>query len=398
MDYVTNWFLLGARYVHEFNARLALVATNSITQGDQPAMIWQSIGGLDVAIAFAHKSFMWENESAGKAGVHCVIIGMRQKTSKLKPKLWEYPDPKGQGILTFPGQISGYLTSGENLLVKAQKRVLAEHMPKMISGNKPRDGGFLSSIDALEAAHIRQVDAVAGKYLRPLVGAEELIHGRNSRFCLWLVDATPQEIRGSAVLKEKVQQVFDERSKATSSKGAAANRPALFEAITQPAGRFIAVPSVTSEKRKYVPMDVLEPDEIINNRVFAVLTDDMAVFAFLQSRSFTLWIEAVASRLEMRFVIAASTVYNTFPFPVLDEESKSRLREAGQALLHAHKSFTDSTLADLYDQITMPQSVQVAHKNIDRVVLSSLGLHPNTNENDILKHLFKLHMEMLEGK
>lgn len=398
MDYVTNWFLLGSRFVHEFNARLALVATNSITQGDQPAMLWQSIGQSNVAIAFAHKSFMWENESAGKAGVHCVIIGLRQKSSKLQLKLWEYPDPRGRGILTLPNEISGYLTDGANFLVKSQRTALAEHMPKMISGNKPRDGGFLSSIDVIEAEHIRKTDELAAKFLRPLIGAEELIRGRNSRFCLWLLDATPQDIRNSNVLRDKVNQVYEERSKATSSKGAAANRPSLFEAITQPRGRFIAVPSVTSEKRKYVPMDILEPHEIINNRVFAVLSDDLAVFALLQSRCFTLWVEAVASRLEMRFVIAASTVYNTFPFPVLREENLETLREAGKELLDAHKSFPDSTLADLYDPIAMPQSVRLAHKAIDKATLAALGISSSAQESEVLKQLFHLHRKMIDGK
>ncbi|MEN9954979.1 MAG: hypothetical protein RLZZ41_643 [Actinomycetota bacterium] len=172
---------------------------------------------------------------------------------------------------------------------------------------------------------------------------------------------------------------------------------ALFEAISQPSERFIAVPSVTSEKRKYVPMDLLEPNEIINNRVFAVLTDDLAVFAMLQSRWFTLWVEAVASRLEMRFVIAASTVYNTFPFPVLDDAMADKLRSSGQALLDAHAAHPESTLADLYDPLVMPKDVQDAHKLIDKNVLTSLGISSIASESEVVNQLFKSHVQMLQG-
>lgn len=387
MDYISNWFILGSNFVDKYNVRMAFVSTNSITQGDQPAVLWNFMSKLNIQIVFAHRSFLWENSSSGKAGVHCVIIAIRRPSPNHELRIYEYPDPKGEPVIQVVANISPYLQDRESVLVKAQSKPIAVHMPKMISGNTPRDGGFLSKISQAEAVEIRNSDPIAATYLRNLVGADELINGRLSRFCLWLVGANPSDIRNSNVLSNRVEQVRNERTGAPGPKGAAVEKPSLFAGISQPSSRFIAVPSVSSERRKYIPMDFLEPSEIINNRVFAIITDEIWVYSLLQSRWFTLWAEVYSSRMRTDYMLAASTVYNTYPFPKLTDSQKSRMNELGTALLDAHSDYPDSTLADLYDPNSMPDSIRTAHKAIDDECLEVWGLSKTLSEKQVLEFI-----------
>jgi hypothetical protein len=264
----------------------------------------------------------------------------------------------------------------------------------MVSGNKPRDGGFLSDLSIEEVQEVRNSDPIASQYLRELVGAEELLNAREARFCLWLVDCPPNDIKTSRTLKTRVEKVLVERLSATSSKGAAANRPALFETITQPKSRFIAVPSVSSAKRNYVPVDYLDPNVIINNRVFSIETDDLLVFSLLENSAFTAWVRVFSSRMKSDYCLAASTIYNTFPFPELTESQKSELRELGQEILQIRKEFPGVTLGDLYDPVLMPPKLLRAHKHLDKQVLAVFGISANSSESEILEGLIKRYSEL----
>lgn len=387
-DYVTNWFILAAQHISKTGCSSALVSTNSITQGDQPALLWSILKDLNVEISFAHRSFAWENDASGKAAVHCVVIGFSQKGVFKTKHLWDYEDPDGAPVKRDVSKINAYLIEGDSILIKAQRKPIASGVPVMKSGNKPRDGGYLSSISSEEAAIIRETDPTAAKYLRALVGSAELLNGMDGRYCLWLVDANPSDLKKSKQLSERIQKVFEERSSATSSKGAAANRPSLFESITQPSQTFIAVPSVSSEKRKYIPVEFLEPDIILNNAVFFIESSDYYIYTALQSRIFRVWVEAVSSRLESRYQISASSVYNTFPFPALQESALVELNELGAALQSSREKFTETSLGDLYDPIVMPQVILGIHKKIDNVLLKAFGLKVSATDSEILQTLF----------
>jgi hypothetical protein len=394
VDFVTNWFVLGSKFVNEYNCNLAFVSTNSITQGDQPSVLWQMISQYEVEISFAHRTFAWNNESSGQAAVHCVVIGIARKGMFTEKRLWEYSDIQGEPTLKLVGNINAYLLDGPNVLVAATKRPIVKDLPTMGSGNKPRDGGHLSDLTLEEAEEIRATDHIAAKYLRELVGAEELLNKRQARFCLWLVDCPPSEIRNSKILKERVEKVLQERLSATSSKGAAANRPTVFETITQPDSKFIAVPSVSSSKRDYVPVDFLDAETIINNRVFSVITDDVAVFSLLENSTFTTWVRVFSSRMKSDYMLAASTVYNTFPFPQLSDAQRKELRILGQAIMNERNKYPNETLGDLYDPVSMPVSLLRAHKVLDRYVLKIYGLKPESTESEILETLIAKYSDL----
>jgi hypothetical protein len=391
VDFVANWFVIGSRKVSKHGSKLAFVSTNSITQGDQPSVLWQMLGQYDVEISFAHRTFAWNNESSGQAAVHCVIIGIEGSGTRDEKRLWSYATPQSAPELISCKNINAYLLDGDNVLVSARRTPLDDRTPLMVSGNKPRDGGFLSDISLEEAESIRSSDPIAAKYLRELIGAEELLNKRGSRFCLWLVDASPNELKSSKILKEKVSKVLAERQAATSSKGAAANRPMLFETITQPDSSYLAVPSVSSEKRKYIPIAFLQKEDILNNALFSISTSDLSLFAILESKVFTVWVQNVSSRLESRYQISSTSVYNTFPFPSLDATRHRELVALAEEVLRVRSQYKGVSLGDLYDPVLMPRELQKAHSKLDKLVLKVFGIKQSASDEEILRELFQLY-------
>ena len=391
VDFVANWFVIAAKHVEKHGCQFAFVSTNSITQGDQPSVLWQMLNQYRVEIFFAHRTFAWTNESTGQAAVHCVIIGIASMGRHESKKLWAYKNPKSQAELSSVKNINAYLINAENILVGARKKPLSGHTPLMISGNKPRDGGFLSDISFEEAEAIRKKDPIAAKYLRELIGAEEILNRRGNRFCLWLTEANPSDIKNSPELRSRVAKVLEERLGATSSKGAAANRPSLFETITQPVSDYFAVPSVSSEKRQYIPIVIATKEEIMNNRIFSISSSDMALFAILESRVFTIWVQAVSSRLESRYCISASVVYNNFPFPTLAAKERELLVASANEILLAREKFPDIQLGDLYDPVLMPLELLRSHQKLDALVLKIFDLTHSASDAEILGALFHLY-------
>ena len=400
-DYVSNWFILAAKFAKGSNTRCAFVATSSITQGDQAANISGLLEEYGYEIDFAHRSFAWSNESSGIAAVHCVIIGFSMGNHRKVKRLWDYPNPKEEPIEHNPIFINAYLVDGPNILVRARKIPFQASIPPLLTGNEPRDGGHLSNIKIDEAKEIRSVDATAAKYLRVIMGSDELMNGIGNRFCLWLVDATPSEISGSKVLKSRVQAVRENRLKAVgtkSSKARTADTPTLFSRIAQPTKRFMAVPSVSSEKRDYIPIEFFEKEIIVNNAVFFIESEDLALFALLQSRPFTVWVQNVSSRLESRYQISASAVYNTFPFPILNEKTSLELKGLASEIIAERTKFKDSKLGDLYDPLLMPGSLLKLHKKLDSTVLKAFGLKAEATDSELLGFLFSEYARLSNDK
>jgi hypothetical protein len=390
-DYVSNWFILAAKFGKSTGTRCALVSTNSITQGDQPACISAVLESYGYEIDFAHRTFAWDNESSGKAAVHCVIIGFSFLNHLKEKKLWEYTSPRSNPVERKVKFINAYLIDGPDVLVVARKSPLNPDVPPLLTGNEPRDGGFLSNLDVSEAEQIRATDPVASKYLRQIIGSDELLNGPGKRFCLWLNNAQPSEIASSKVLKERVAQVRANRLKAVGTKSAkarTADTPALFSRVAQPQTRYMAVPSVSSEKRAYIPIAFFEKEVIVNNAIFFIESDDLSLFAMLQSRPFTIWVQTVSSRMKSDYQISASSVYNTFPFPELSGQAMKELAGLGSLILEERGKYPDSKLGDLYDPAAMPASLLKLHKKLDTSYLKILGLRPEARDSEILELLF----------
>jgi hypothetical protein len=238
-------------------------------------------------------------------------------------------------------------------------------------------------------------DPIAAKFLRFLIGSEELLNGPESRYCLWLVEATPNELHNSKILKNKIEQVLEERAKATGPKGAAVTKPALFASINQPSSRFLAVPSVSSSRRDYIPIAYLSPKVIVNNRVFIVNSDNLTLFGIMESLVFTTWVRAVSSRLKSDYMIAASTVYNTFPFIALDKKIELEIIDTVKELLEIRDSLKSSTLAELYDPVSMPIDLKIIHKKLDAIVYKAFDIPKDSPEDIVLETLFNIYLQQV---
>jgi len=388
LDYVLNWHLLAARYVQGSKARVAFVSTNSIVQGTQPSIWYPELQRLGADITFAHQTFAWESDASGKAAVHCVIIGFAADSSKPRKRLYTYATPKAEPVERLAKNINGYLLDAPDVLVGSRSKPLQDFVQIMDFGSKPTDEGYLSNISPEEAQVIRNTDPVAAKYLHKIIGAAELINGK-SRFCLWLEKASPTDIKHSKTIGERAEQVKAMRSastKAMTRKDAAT--PTLFQEIRQPRSKYLAVPSVSSENRQYVPMALMPPDVIVNNALLTISNADLFTFALLQSSVFNLWNATVSGRLESRFRISAEITYNNFPFPEVSADTRIALEDSGQTILNARAEHPNETLATLYDPLAMPANLRRAHEQNDRVTLKAYGLKSNVEDGEVLADLF----------
>ena len=393
LDYVSNWFLLAAQNCSSYGSRASLVATNSISQGEQPGLIWGKLHQLGISIDFAHRSFIWKNEASGQAAVHVVIVGF-SKGHGGKRTLWSYPKGRGPGTSSSVNNINPYLLDAPNVLIKSRSKPLQAFTPTNENGSMPNDGGFLSNITSEEAAEIKREDSIAAKYLRPLVGARELINGEE-RWCLWLIDCPPSDIRNSKVLSSRVLEVQKLRS--ASGRDATrklASRPAEFGENRQPTKRFIAIPRITSENREYVPIGILEPEVVINDKCSSISGAPLQVFSILSSRVFNSWNKAISGRTRNDTLISNTITYNNFPFPALRHEQQEMLASLGNEIILARSKYPEETLATLYDSVSMPPNLRQAHEANDRYVQEAYGLQPDSLETEILTELFRKYAEL----
>ena len=400
MDYVANWFVLGARLVSEYGCRLGLVATNSLAQGQQPPVLWKVLRPLNVAINFAHQTFRWSNGTSGEAAVHTVIIGLRRADDIKRRQLWTYATVTSDPVVSNATFINGYLADGPDVLITSRKRPIVPGVPPLTYGNKPTDDGLLSNISDREARRIQDEDPIAAQYLHRLVGAEELLNG-GVRWCLWLVDANPNDLRSSPELSRRIEAVHQFRLRSTKAKTRAdASRPWEFQEIRQPRGRYIALPQHSSERRRYLPCEYYDPSVIVNNAVSIISDDSLETFGIISSRVFRVWADAVSGRLESRLRVSSEITYNNFPWPQVSTELAGRIEEAADGVLRVRAYFLGEgmaeTLSDLYDPLTMPTQLQEAHEQLDRAVLAAIGLRSNATEAAILSRLLALY-ELTRG-
>ena len=393
LDYVTAWYAKAASFTAGTFARTGFISTNSVSQGEQASIIWRELNRLGFEMFFAHRTFAWSSDAPGAADVHCVIEGFSQDKT-IRKQLFDYPDPKGDSVLINAQCINAYLQDAPPVLLSRISTPLSPSAPELKSGNVPRDGGYLSDISDEEASLIRQRDPVAARYLRRIYGSIEHLQGVK-RWCLWLDGVTPEEIRESRELNERVAKVKAERSGAAGSKGTAADRPSQFADIHQPGSRYLLVPSVSSFAREYIPLSFYDPENIVTNAVFYIENASLYEFGVLQSAPFVLWSRTVSSRLNINFQLSSTFTYNNYPWPEADEAIYAAIETSAQVVLGARDAHPGSSLADLYDAVAMPPDLAKAHEGLDKAVLSAYGLRPSSNDAEVLSTLFTRYEELV---
>ncbi|WP_017793001.1 class I SAM-dependent DNA methyltransferase [Leucobacter salsicius] len=397
LDYVASWFYIAGKLIHNTNAVAGFVSTNSLTQGQQPPVLWRELYRFGIGIDFAHRSFAWWNDGGKVASVHAVIIGFSARTKPATRSMWIYETPKGEPELTKVKNINAYLLDAESVLVGARTKPLNPLVQEMDYGSKPTDGKYLSNISAAEAERIRATDPLAAKYLRRIVGAQELIDGAE-RYCLWLVDANPTDVNKSPELRQRIEGVRKMRLASTKAKTVEdAKRASEFQEIRQPLVDYIAIPLHTSENREYIPMGLLTSDVIINNALSAVPDGSPLTFGWLMSRPFNVWAQAVSGRIKSDPRISNTITYNNFPFPHAEESIEKSISAAAQAVVAARDRYPEASLADLYNPSSMPSALRDAHKQLDRATLKALGLRSNASDDRVLEELFHRYSQLTGG-
>lgn len=388
LDYVCGWYKKAAMLIQNTNIQCGLVSTNSVSQGAQVPVMWNVLlNDYSIKINYAYRTFKWNSESAEKAAVFCVIIGFGFKDTKVK-KLFD-----DQGNVTNVKHINPYLTEGPDILITSRNTPICD-VPQMNFGNQPRDGGFFILKEEEKEELLKQEPGL-DKWIHPYIGAEEFIKGK-IRYCLWLKKATPTDIKQSKILYDRVMSVkaFREASKAKTTNGYA-KVPHLFAQLTQPDDvDFVIVPRVSSERRKYIPIGFLTNSHISSDAVQIIPDATLYHFGILTSSVHMAWMRAVCGRLEMRYRYSKDIVYNNFPWPEPTDAQKQKIEQTAQAILDARALYPDSSLADLYDEVTMPPELRKAHRHNDQAVLAAYGLKTDMPEEDIVAYLMERYEEL----
>ncbi len=370
LDFVCGWYILAARYLKETPNRAAFVSTNSITQGEHVAVLWGEMQRLGMHIHFAHRTFQWSNEAKGNAAVHCVIVGFGTEDPAAKT-IYEYEDIKGLPLAVAAKNINPYLIDAPTVFLPRRREPIC-NVPPMTKGSQPTDGGNLL-MDVEHKAALLAVGPQAAKWIRPFLGADEFINN-TPRWCLWLVDCPPNELRAMPEVMKRVQAVKAMRlssPKATTVELALS--PAHFGERRQPATNYLLIPSVSSERRSYVPIGFMDASVVVSNLVYAVPDATLFHFGVMTSAMHNAFMRFTCGRLESRFRYSNTIVYNNFPWPgfagePLSDKHRNAIEQAAQGVLDARAQFASSSLADLYDPLTMPPALLKAHQKLDTAV------------------------------
>ena len=389
LDYVTGWYFKAIDFMRNNSTRTAFVSTNSITQGEQVGYFWQMLGGH---IDFAYRTFIWDSESNDKAHVHCVVVGF---------SVADYPKPKkiftDKNNYEVAQNINVYLIDAPNVYVDKRATPLFEDVPQIFKGNSPIEGGnFLFKPAELE--EFLKKEPLAKKFIRKIIGGEEFINGK-LRYCLWLVNATPAELRKMKSVYERVKKVREYR---LASKRAAtrksADTPHLFAEIRQPTTNYIAIPQVSSERRRYIPIGFMTPDVILTDKMFSIPDATIYHFGILTSSIHMTWMRTVCGRLESRYNYSATIVYNNFIWCTPTPAQKGAIEATAQAILDVRSKYPDSTLADLYDELTMPSDLRAAHRKNDLAVARAYGFEEIIDdERQIVRELFRCYESLTKS-
>lgn len=411
LDFVCGWYGLAARYMQNEHAalspskgitRCAFVSTNSITQGEQVGALWGPLLAQGIKVHFAHRTFRWNNEARGVAAVHCVIIGFADFDVP-KKRLFSYADPKAEPEETVVANISPYLVEGGDVVVQRRSKPICA-VPPMMKGSQPTDNGnFILDTEAKNELLRAYPELKA--IMRPFIGAQEFINGEE-RFCLWLKDLPPSEIRKYPELLQRIDRIRQFRSRSTKAgTREKAATPTLFDEDRQPEkGEYLMVPSVSSERRDFVPIGFLNSNVIASNLCLIVPNATLYHFGILTSTMHNAWVRAVCGRLESRYRYSKDIVYNNFPWPPFDglraaacSLQQQAVEKAAQGVLDARAQFPTASLADLYDPLTMPPALVKAHQTLDKAVDRCYRAQGFANDAKRVEYLFELYGEYVGG-
>ncbi len=385
LDYVCGWYILATKYIENTNIKCAYVSTNSISQGEQPSILWEFMFNHNIEINFAHRTFVWASESKKTASVHCVIISFSAKRAISQKLLFESGRP------TIVENICPYLVSGPNIVVKSQKNPLG-NVPKMIAGNKTVKCLALI-MNEQEKDELISKEPQAEKYIKRMIGAEEFINNI-PRFCLWLVGVSPSELRKMPLVMKRVEQVRADRlASADKQAHVLANTPTTFRDTNNPANA-IVVPLVSSERRRYIPMGYIDDSTIANNKVSIIPDGTIYQLGILTSNVHNAWMRCVAMRMKSDYSYSLQIVYNTFPWPTPTDAQKATIEKTAQAILDARAKYPECSLADLYDELTMPVELRKAHQENDKAVMRAYGFSIKMTESECVAELMKMYQEL----
>ena len=386
MDYVSCWYKKAAEYMKGTYIEAALVSTNSITQGQAVSSLLGILLTDGIIINFAWKTFRWDSEASLKAHVHCVIIGFSYQPRKTK--IIHITDDEA----VFASNINGYLIDSENIIIDNRTKPISD-VPMMEFGNMPNDGGNFLMTEQ-EKEDILAKEPSLSQYIRPFIGAVEFIN-RKTRYCFWLKGVSPSVIRNSPTLSKRVENVRTLRlASSAAPTREKANTPHLFFYAPHPDTTYLLVPSVSSERRRYIPMGFMDANTIASNLVLIVPNAELYHFGVMESNVHMAWVRAVCGRLEMRYRYSNKVVYNNFPWPEPTDEQKAKIEQTAQGILDARALYPDASLADLYDEVTMPPELRKAHQANDRAVMQAYGMPiKETDEAACVAWLMRLYQE-----
>ena len=390
IDYVAAWYFNASQFMVGTTIRTALVSTNSITQGEQVTGVWKPLyDRFGIHIDFAHRTFRWDSEAALKAHVHCVVVGFSSAPNSAERQI--YSDGRMQTV----DNINAYLVPTENTFIQGRTKPICD-VPILQNGGKPTEGGNLI-LTAEERDVLIKEEPQAEQFIRPYMMGKDFIQ-RKPRYCLWLVGANPAEVNKCRRVKDRIEAVRNYRlaspKEATRKK---AETPMLFDEVRECTSPYVAIPKVSSENRRYIPMEYLSKDIIPGDKLFMMQGGSLYSFGVLTSNVHMAWMRAVCGRLKSDYSYSNTIVYNNFPWPTPTEEQKTKIGQTAQAILDARALYPDSSLADLYDEVTMPPELRKAHQENDKAVMRAYGFDiKTTTETSCVAELMRRYQELVE--
>lgn len=388
LDYVSCWYKKATDFIIDSKIRCALVSTNSITQGEQVSILWKPLFNQGIHFDFVYRTFRWDSEASSKAHVHCVIIGFSSALNNKVKKIFDTEN------ITFANNINGYLIDAPNIFIENRKKSICNVSP-MLNGSMPNDGGILSDFTTERKNEIIQKYPIAEKMFKPFLGATEFINNK-SRWCLWLKDISPSDIKRVPPVLEAIAKVKEMRGESTRiATKKLADTPSLFGEIRQPSSNYIIIPRHSSQIRRYVPMGFMSPDIICGDANMIIPNASLFEFGILTSNVHNAWIRVVAGRIKSDFRYSANIVYNNFPWCPVTESQKIRIEQTAQNILDARSLYSECSLASLYDPLTMPQKLRKAHVLNDKAVMDAYGFSTKMTEEECVGELMKMYQELL---
>lgn len=388
LDYVTCWFYLASKYILETEIKCAFVSTNSITQGEQTGIIWKPIIEMGITINFAHRTFRWDSEASLKAHVHCVIIGFSCKNLVDKKIIFD------NGKVLKTNNINPYLVSAPNVFIESRNKPF-DLRKKMIAPNKPCDYNNLK-IEKNEYTDFISKCPQSKKWIKRMVGAQEFINNKE-RYCLWLVGCEPSELRSMPLVLERVNKCREDRIKANTEESLKlANTPTLFREQINPKS-YLIIPCVSSERRRYIPIGFLDDKTIPVMGTLIIPNADLYDFGILTSNVHMSWTRTVCGRLKSDYRYSKDIVYNNFPLPNPTSQQRDKIEQTAQMILDARAKYPNSSLADLYDELTMPVELRKAHQVNDVAVMEAYGFNWKImTESECVAELMKMYQLLTE--